>query len=51
MFDVSVDLGVAAAPDGALTTHVIEITPTTFLARLMSPLIRLGLGHVGKALT
>lgn len=44
MFEVSVDLGVAAAPDGALTTHVIEITPRSFLARLMSPLIRLGLG-------
>jgi Polyketide cyclase / dehydrase and lipid transport len=44
LFDVSVDLRVAAAPDGALTTHVIEITPKKFLAKLMSPLIRLGLG-------
>jgi carbon monoxide dehydrogenase subunit G len=43
-FEVSVDLRVAPAPDGALTTHMIEITPRRFLARLMSPLIRLGLG-------
>jgi Polyketide cyclase / dehydrase and lipid transport len=44
VFVVSVDLRVAAASEGALTTHVIEITPTRFLAKLMSPLIRLGLG-------
>ena len=44
MFEVSVDLRVAPVPDGALTTHVIEITPRKLLARLMSPLIRLGLG-------
>jgi hypothetical protein len=44
VFDVSVDLRVAPATDGAKTTHVIEITPKTFVARLMSPLIRLGLG-------
>ena len=44
MFDVSVDLRIAAAPDGALTTHIIEITPKRFFAKLMSPLIRLGLG-------
>lgn len=44
MFEVSVDLRVAAASEGALTTHIIEITPRKFLARLMSPLIRLGLG-------
>jgi carbon monoxide dehydrogenase subunit G len=43
-FDVSVDLRVAAATEGALTTHLIEITPKGFLAKLMSPLIRLGLG-------
>jgi carbon monoxide dehydrogenase subunit G len=43
-FDVSVDLRVAAAPEGAVTTHIIEITPKKFLAKLMSPLIRLGLG-------
>ena len=28
----------------ALTTHVIEITPKKFLAKLMSPMIRLGVG-------
>ena len=27
-----------------MTTHVIEITPKTFFGRLLSPLIRLGLG-------
>ncbi|WP_165235761.1 SRPBCC family protein [Aquisphaera insulae] len=43
-FDVSVDLRVSAAPGGCLTTHIIEITPKTFLGKLMSPLIRLGLG-------
>jgi hypothetical protein len=42
-FEVSVDLRVAPAPDGALTTHIIEITPKRFLAKLMSPLIRLAL--------
>jgi hypothetical protein len=44
LFDVSVDLRVAAASDGTLTTHIIEITPKSFMAKLMSPLIRLGLG-------
>ncbi len=44
MFEVSVDLRVATAPEGTLTTHIIEITPKKFFARLMSPLIRLGLG-------
>jgi hypothetical protein len=43
-FDVSVDLRVAAAPGGTLTTHIIEITPKNLAGRLMSPLIRLGLG-------
>ncbi len=42
-FTVDVDMRVDAAPGGALTTHVIEITPHTFGGRLMSPLIRLGL--------
>jgi hypothetical protein len=44
MFEVSVDLRVAAAPEGTLTTHIIEITPRRFVGKLMSPLIRLGLG-------
>lgn len=43
-FDVSVDLRVAAAPGGALITHTIEISPKTFLGKLMWPLIRLGVG-------
>jgi hypothetical protein len=42
-FDVSVDLRVASAPGGALTTHIIEISPKTFMGKLMAPLIRLGL--------
>ncbi len=44
MFEVSVDMHVAAAPEGTLTTHIIEITPKRLTAKLMSPLIRLGLG-------
>jgi hypothetical protein len=44
MFEVSVDLRVAAAPEGTLSTHIIEITPRTWLGTLMWPLIRLGLG-------
>jgi Polyketide cyclase / dehydrase and lipid transport len=44
MFDVSIDLRVAATSEGALTTHVIEITPKCFMAKLMSPLIRIGVG-------
>jgi hypothetical protein len=44
MFDVSVDLRVAAAPEGTVTTHIIEITPKTWMGTLMWPLIRLGLG-------
>ncbi len=43
-FEVSVDLRVAAAPGGTLTTHIIEISPKSFIGKLMSPLIRLGLG-------
>lgn len=43
MFSVSVDLLVAPAAQGTRTTHRIAITPKTFMGRLMSPLIRLGL--------
>jgi hypothetical protein len=43
VFEVAVDLRVAAAPEGALTTHIIEITPKSFMGKIMSPLIRLGL--------
>lgn len=43
-FEVSVDLRVAPAAGKTLTTHIIEITPKTFIGKLMSPLIRLGLG-------
>jgi hypothetical protein len=44
MFDVSVDLRVSGAREGVLTTHIIEVTPRTFMGKLMWPLIRLGLG-------
>ena len=37
------DLHVAGALDGALTTHIIEITPKTWVGKLMSPLIRMGI--------
>jgi hypothetical protein len=43
-FEVLVDLRVAAAPEGSLTTHIVEITPKKFFGKLLSPLIRLGLG-------
>ena len=42
-FEVLVDLRVAAAAGGSRLTHVIEIVPKTFLCKLFSPLIRLGL--------
>jgi hypothetical protein len=42
--EVSVDLRVEPAPGGAKTTHVIEITPRSFVGKLMTPLIRLGIG-------
>ena len=35
---------VSPAPDGTLTTHIIEISPKTLLGKAMWPLIRLGLG-------
>jgi uncharacterized protein YndB with AHSA1/START domain len=44
-FEVRVDLRVAAAPGGARSTHIIEITPKTLFGTLMWPLIRLGLGR------
>jgi hypothetical protein len=43
-FDVGVDMRVAAAAGGALTTHIIEISPKTLWGKLMWPLIRLGVG-------
>lgn len=44
MFEVSVDLRVAATADGTITTHIIEIAPKTLMGKLMGPLIRVGLG-------
>ena len=48
-FDISVDLRVAPAPLGTLTTHIIEITPKTWVCKLMSPLIRLGVSRQTRA--
>lgn len=42
-YDVAVDLRVSAAGAGTRVTHLVEITPKTFLGKLMQPLIRLGL--------
>jgi carbon monoxide dehydrogenase subunit G len=42
-FEVSVDLRVAPAVGGALTTHIVEITPKRLLFKLLSPLIGFGL--------
>jgi hypothetical protein len=44
MFEVSVDLRVAPAPDGAQTLHTIEITPKNFMAKMFSPMVRMGIG-------
>jgi carbon monoxide dehydrogenase subunit G len=43
MFEVSVDLRVSATAEGTMTTHMIEITPKKLIAKIISPLIRLGL--------
>ncbi len=43
MFEVSVDLHVAASPSGTKTTHAVGITPKTVIGKLMGPLIRMGL--------
>jgi hypothetical protein len=42
-FDILVELQVAAVPGGTLITQIIDISPKTFIGRLMSPLIRLGM--------
>ena len=43
MFEVSVDLRVMPGPAGSLTTHIIEMTPKTLIANLMTPLIQMGI--------
>jgi hypothetical protein len=43
-FEVMVDLRIAPTQAGVVSTHIIEITPKTFSAKLFTPLIRLGLG-------
>ena len=49
MFRVLVDLRVAPATSGAMTTHIIEITPKTFMGRFFTPLIRMGLKKQTRA--
>lgn len=44
MFEVSVELRVAPSAEGTLTTHIIEIKPKKLMAKLFSPLVRLGIG-------
>ena len=43
MFEVGVDLLVNADSAGCMSTHIINITPKTWVGKLMSPLIRVGL--------
>lgn len=43
MFDVVVDLRMKPSADGVIMTHIIEITPKSLMAKLMSPLIKSGL--------
>jgi hypothetical protein len=40
MMDVMVDFRVSPAASGARLVHTIEITPRTFFAKLLSPMIR-----------
>ena len=42
MFQVVIDFNLAPTSAGAKMTHIITITPKTFIGKLMSPLIRLG---------
>ncbi len=43
MMEVEVDMKVMPAGTGSRVTHLITITPKTFMAKMFSPLIRLGL--------
>ncbi len=43
MFAVSVDLRVAPDSAGAKMTHIIEMTPKKFIAKLFTPLIKIGI--------
>jgi len=44
MFDVMVDMRVAPASGGTNTIHIIEMVPKTMMGKLMTPLIRMGIG-------
>jgi len=43
MFAVSVDLRVAPDKAGTKMTHIIEMTPKKFVAKLLAPLVKLGI--------
>ena len=43
MMDVSVDLSIVPIQGGSKLTHIITITPLTFMGKIMSPCIRLTL--------
>lgn len=43
MFTVSVDMRVAPDPAGAKMTHVIEMTPKKLMAKLLTPLLKVGI--------
>jgi uncharacterized protein YndB with AHSA1/START domain len=43
-FEVWVDLRIAPVASGAVTTHIITISPKTLVGKIMWPLIRLGVG-------
>ncbi|MFO1064693.1 MAG: SRPBCC family protein [Pirellulales bacterium] len=43
MFEVIVDLSVEPATEGCKLTHVITMTPKKFFAKILTPLIRIGI--------
>ncbi len=43
LFDVSVDLGVETEAGQTITIHTIEVTPRTLMAKLLSPIVRIGI--------
>lgn len=43
MFTVSVDMRVAPDPAGAKMTHIIEMTPRKLIAKLFTPLVKIGI--------
>ncbi len=43
MFSVSVDMRVAPDPAGTKMTHIIEMTPKKLIAKLFTPLVKMGI--------